>query len=208
MNWHLYFDQLKDWKKLPAYKAEPRIDGLVGHYLPEFLGSVVGEKIQGVVPEFPLHISTLRPDIPSNQSWKVDFLLIGETHNWLVEFKTDSGSRREAQDEYLAAAKRMGTDAILDGIRKIEKATMSRYRHKYAHLLAKLRSFGLVDQENAWTGKNPQLEIVYVQPHRTSSIVSENVVDFCQIAEWLECVHPDAEFEKAFADALRGWAGD
>ncbi len=208
MDWIAYFETMKDWKRLPAYKAEPRIDSLVAAYLPEILGEALGERMSGIVPELPLRIATLRPEIPSNQSWKVDFLLVGERRNWLVEFKTDSGSRRDAQDEYLEAAKRVGTAAVLDGICRIEKATSPQYRHKYAHLLAKLRGLGLLDESNAWTGRNPQLEIVYVQPHRVSDSVVENVVDFRQIADWLEREHPGAEFETAFAAALRGWAED
>lgn len=30
MNWKDYFDTLEDWKKLPAYRAKPRIDSLSG----------------------------------------------------------------------------------------------------------------------------------------------------------------------------------
>lgn len=208
MDWTAYFETMKDWKRLPAYKAEPRIDSLVGHYLPEMLTDLLGERMTGIVPELPLHIATLRPEIPSNQSWKVDFLLVGETRNWLVEFKTDSGSRRLAQDDYLLDAQRVGTDAVLDGIRRIEKATSSQYRHKYAHLLAKLRTLGLLGEGNAWTGRNPVLEIVYVQPHAAEELGKERVVDFCQMADWLEARFPGEAFETAFAQALRGWARD
>jgi len=208
MDWTAYFEMMKDWKRLPAYKAEPRIDSLAGHYLPEMLSDLLGERMTGIVPELPLHIATLRPEIPSNQSWKVDFLLVGETRNWLVEFKTDSGSRRGAQDDYLLDAQRVGTDAVLDGIRRIEKATSSQYRHKYAHLLEKLRTLGLLDEGNAWTGRNPALEIVYVQPHAAEEAGAERVVDFCQMADWLEAKFPGEAFETAFAQALRGWARD
>jgi len=34
VDWMNYFEMMKDWKKLPAYRAEPRIDSLVGYYLP------------------------------------------------------------------------------------------------------------------------------------------------------------------------------
>jgi len=37
MNWNEYFKMMEDWKRLPAYKAEPRIDSLVGFYLPEIV---------------------------------------------------------------------------------------------------------------------------------------------------------------------------
>lgn len=208
MNWTAYFEMMKDWKRLPAYKAEPRIDSLVGHYLPAMLSDLLGEPMTGIVPELPLHIGTLRPEVSSNQSWKVDFLLVGETRNWLVEFKTDSGSRRTEQDDYLLDAKRVGTAGVLEGIGRIEKATSSQYRHKYAHLLGKLRDLGLLDEMNAWNGRNPAMEIVYVQPHAGKEGTSERVVDFRQMADWLAAKFPDEAFETAFAAALRGWADD
>lgn len=206
MDWTAYFENMKDWKRLPAYKAEPRLDSLVGFHLPNLLGEILGERMTGIVPEFPLHIATLHPERGTNRSWKVDFLLVGEHRNWLVEFKTDSGSRRDGQDLYLELAHKAGTGALLEGLRQIVKVSQS--RGKYAHLMAKLRLLGLLDDHNAWTGRNPQLEVVYVQPHRTGATATERVVDFGELADWLERIHGGEEFEWALAKALRGWMGD
>lgn len=58
-----YFDLLEDWKLLPAYKLETRIDSLIGFALPQILEQALGVKIGHVIPELPLRkgsISTLR----------------------------------------------------------------------------------------------------------------------------------------------------
>ena len=59
MNPQTYFDMLIDWKQLPAYKLEPRIDSLVGYYLPDILNEFLGEKIVGGIPELPLRLGTI-----------------------------------------------------------------------------------------------------------------------------------------------------
>jgi hypothetical protein len=61
MNWNEYFEMMKDWKKLPAYKAEPRIDSLVGFYLKDALTDFLGVEIIGIIPELPIRLATVKP---------------------------------------------------------------------------------------------------------------------------------------------------
>ena len=208
MDWNDYFATLKDWKRLPAYKAEPRIDSLVGHFLPRILADIQGIDVVALIPELPLRKGTLRPEFEgtphAERSWKVDFLAVGRDRCWLVEFKTDSGSRREEQDDYLRDAVRVGTSAVVEGIARI--ARVSPYKRKYAHLLGKLREAGLLDGNDAWTGRNPTIEILYVQP--SAPVGGEHGIGFERIASWLEGLPEVGDFEKAFAGALREWAGD
>ncbi len=121
MNWNKYFELMADWKKLPAYKAEPRIDSLVGFFLPEFIESFLNIKSAGIIPELPIRLATVKPKHEgtnyADRSYKVDFLIIGNNEvNYLIEFKTDSGSRRDEQDLYLVEAKEAGTESIVNGI--------------------------------------------------------------------------------------------
>lgn len=208
MDWNAYFATLKDWKRLPAYKAEPRIDSLIGHFLPRLLSDLLGIQAVALIPELPLRKGTLRAELDgtvhAERSWKVDFLAVGSNRCWLVELKTDSGSRRDEQDEYLRDAVRVGTCAVVGGIVRI--ASVSDYKRKYAHLLGKLREAGLLDDNNAWAGRCPTLEILYVQPSCPEG--GENGIGFTQIASWIECLPEAGEFEKAFAGALREWAVD
>ena len=207
MDWNEYFATLKDWKRLPAYRAEPRVDSLVGYYLPRLLGDLLGIQVVALIPELPLRKGMLCAEfegtVHAERSWKVDFLAVSPDRNWLIEFKTDSGSRRDAQDDYLRDAVRVGTGAVVNGIVRI--AGVSPYKRKYAHLLGKLRSAGLLEGDR-WTGRNPSMEVLYVQP--AAPLEGEKGIGFAQIADWLEVLPEAGEFERAFAGALREWAGD
>jgi hypothetical protein len=209
MNWKNYFEMLKDWKKLPAYKVEPRIDSLIGYYLPVFLSDFLNVKIIGSIPELPIRLGTVKSSHEgssyADRSYKVDFLAIGDNGlNYLVEFKTDSKSRRDNQDIYLVESKILGTKNIIDGIIKITK--VSNYTEKYNHLKAKLRECGLLNAQDSYTGLNPKFEIVYVQPSNYKK--ETNVIDFLWIAEWLKEHFKDSEFERELSESLIHWSRD
>lgn len=204
MDFSRYFSQLADWKRLPAYKAETRIDSLVGYYLADMLSDFLQVPIVGLIPELPIRLATVKPRLEgtpyAERSFKVDFLAIAE-HGvcYLVEFKTDSASRREAQDTYLLEAQAIGVAAIIAGIKRI--AHVSAYKQKYGHLLAKLESYGLFDSSLP----ERHFEIIYVQP--ANSKAETQVIDFLWMANWLEARSDDA-FGLEFAKALRNWAND
>lgn len=206
MNWKAYFEMMADWKQLPAYKAEPRIDSLVGYYLPEFIADFLGIEVAGIIPELPIRLATVKPQHEgtnyADRSYKVDFLIVGKDGiNYLIEFKTDSSSRRDAQDTYLEEAKFHGVKSIVEGILQIAK--VSSYKTKYNHLISKLQSVGLLNDNKLYSGMNLSFEIIYVQPsnHRDEKLV----VDFTWISKWLEEKYPNSEFEIEFAKALKLW---
>jgi hypothetical protein len=121
MNWKKYFEMMIDWKKLPAYKAEPRIDSLIGYFLQDILEEYFEEKIETIIPELPIRLGTVRPELENTKyaerSYKVDFFAVGNNDtNYLVEFKTDTNSRRLKQDEYLINSKKLGTSKLINGI--------------------------------------------------------------------------------------------
>ncbi|MFO7922445.1 MAG: hypothetical protein R6U58_01980 [Bacteroidales bacterium] len=97
------FDNLDDWRHLPAYQLERRADIFFSIYLPELLEERYGFEIEGLVPEFPLRIGTIYPKADTNRSVKVDYLARARGSNTvvLVELKTDDRSRRSKQDWYL-----------------------------------------------------------------------------------------------------------
>lgn len=80
MNWMEYFEILKDWKRLPAYKIEPRIDCIIGYYIPKIISDFLGVKSLGIIPELPIRLGTLIPEHEgtyyADRSYKVDFLVI------------------------------------------------------------------------------------------------------------------------------------
>lgn len=209
MDWNKYFEKMIDWKKLPAYKAEPRIDSLIGYFLDSILSDFLKVEIEGIIPEFPLRLGTIKPEHEgtnySDRSYKVDFLAVGNNGiNYLVEFKTDTSSRRDKQDLYLEQSKELGTQALIEGVLKI--AHVSNYRPKYDHLKSKLRNVGIIGETFDYLLKNPKLEIVYVQPRNSKNEL--NVISFEWIAVWLERTAEKDSFEEAFATTLRLWSKD
>ena len=116
-----YFDMLEDWKRLPAYKLEVRIDSLVGFALPKVLELRFGLRTKKIIPELPIRLGTVHPKHDgkpfADRSYKVDFYVRTECEqNLFIEFKSDSGSRRGKQDEYLQLSAQAKMGAIVDGI--------------------------------------------------------------------------------------------
>ena len=74
-----YFATLEDWKMLPAYKLEPRIDSLVGFSLTKISERLTGFPYRTVIPEFPIRLGTIDSSLEGTDlgqlSDKVDFYL-------------------------------------------------------------------------------------------------------------------------------------
>jgi hypothetical protein len=212
MNWNDYFAMMEDWKRLPAYKAEPRIDSFIGFYLPDMASDFLKDKIIGIIPELPIRLGTVEPDDDgkpfADRSYKVDFYLLGISgKHYFAEFKTDSGSRREGQDKYLQKSKDVGMAAIVGGIMRI--ASVSSYRTKYDHLLKKLKELGLIDEQKKYSGKTDNIEIVYVQPHRKDEDKDQkHVIDFRWMSNWLTDKSGSGDFEAALSKTLSNWSND
>jgi hypothetical protein len=218
-------DLLDRWRHLPDYQLERRADLFFALYLPEFLAGRFGVELDPrFVPEFPLRIGTIYPEVGGNQSCKVDYLAV--TRNlagaFLIELKTDSASRRDGQDDYLSAAVRVGLRGLVDGVVEVARASLS--KHKYCCLLRLLEELSLVrlpGELHAALGaarfrsavngclarvevvapEATKLRVVYVQPVARG----EGEVGFGELADWL-----DGKGERAgcrFAASLRRWAG-
>lgn len=155
--------QLNEWRHLPAYALERRVDVFIGMFLSEILKSKKGLIPDGseleVIPEFPLHkkeCEILDPKgKPSkgNHSVKVDFAVFCKEENKLilVELKTDakstSNSKNQLSNMHAAKTKtktkEFPTRAIIQGV--IEAAKNSPEKRKYAHLICKLHQIGCIE---------------------------------------------------------------
>jgi hypothetical protein len=220
MDWEKYFEFLIDWKKLPAYRLEPRIDSFIGYYLQDMIPDIVSKykkeilpsvevgviEVIEVIPEFPIRQKTIDPikhEKSGERSNKVDFLLITkEEPNFLVEVKSDSKSRRPEQDEDLKKAREIGLDGLLNGIKHILEKTDE--QDKYLHLISKLKKF---------SGINKRIEILYIQPSNKEKCTG--IIDYNKIVEWFnsrEKKHKSENtnelFEVYFKNALSEWAND
>jgi hypothetical protein len=205
MDFVKYFEFLVDWKKLPAYRLEPRIDSFIGYYLTELIFYYKKNKIIGIIPEFPIRGKTVFKTFSGEKSFRVDFLAISnDGPNYLVEFKTDSNSRRENQDRYLLNAQEKKLGALINGIKYIYKAT--EYKNKYNHLIDKLKKLTLINDNLEFIGTNEEIEIIYIQPSNNRS--ENNIIEFKQISNFINGIKDIDVFEKALSKALLEWTND
>lgn len=204
MNFFNTLDLLNNWKKLPAYKAEPRVDFIVAGALPEIIKNKYGCNINGIIPELPIRIGSIYKDNPIDKSYKVDFYVNLENGRHIfIEFKTDSGSRREKQDLYLEAAKAVGMKAILDGIIKIYSVT--EYKKKYAHLMNELVKMNLIAVDNSIyqsIALQDEIEVLYIQP----KALTENEIGFDEVSRIMST--SDDPIYKYFANIILQWEND
>jgi len=67
------FDNFDDWRHLPPYQLERRSDAFFSICLGIILKETYAEKIQGIIPEFPVRIGTIYPKNGTNRSFKIDY---------------------------------------------------------------------------------------------------------------------------------------
>jgi len=71
------FDKMDMWRHLPNYQLERRADIFFSIYLPEVLESKFGIKINNkLIPEFPVRIGTIYPNIATDKSYKIDYVAL------------------------------------------------------------------------------------------------------------------------------------
>ena len=139
--------KLDDWRHLPAYQLERRVDIFFGLLLPEFFESAFGMADVTVIPEFPLRKGNLvrkrnSADTKDNRSVKVDFAVFGnkskERHMYLVELKTDMESLDFDQLYNMVRAKKLCEpfQSLIDGVKQVAKASHS--KQKYDYLIRRL----------------------------------------------------------------------
>lgn len=140
------FDRLEQWRHLPAYQLERRVDIFLSFCLPEVVKSKFQLKQDEelfVVPEFPLHKGEVFNAVKNkNQSVKVDFAVFAKNEKriFLLEFKTDNNSISSAQLKCMGKANNANT--LLNGVK--ECALHSDSPRKYAHLLWTLQEIGCI----------------------------------------------------------------
>jgi len=199
------FNQLDDWRPLPAYQLERRADIFFAIYLVDIFKSKFDQDIEYIIPEFPVRIGSVyknRMFDNLNLSFKIDYVAVCNKTNkvYLVELKTDDGSRREKQDNYLNNVKTNNIPSLVDGVLKIYKATNA--KKKYDNLLILLSEVGWVDKATATnTSTNYDIEIVYIQPNTDNS--DKIIITFSDISKIL--ADKQDELTKRFIKSLNEW---
>ncbi|MCA9591051.1 MAG: hypothetical protein KC657_37395 [Myxococcales bacterium] len=217
------FQHLDQWRHLPSYQLERRADVFFSVYLKDVVEELTGVALcDEIIPELPIKRDLIWPELPTSKSVKVDYALFARDRSrvFFVELKTDAGSRRDAQDDYLAKAKDIGFEPIVRGVRDIVLATSA--HQKYHHLTAALARLGYLRlpadlEAHLYPTAQPGLralleaieveptaaavEVIYLQPEATGG--DELCVDFARFAEHVE--KKDDALSRMFARALREW---
>ncbi|MCG8606515.1 hypothetical protein MJD09_16215, partial [bacterium] len=192
------------------YKLEVRIDSLVGFALPKVIEQTRGLQTRIIIPELPIRLGTVHPEHEgknfADRSYKLDFYIRTRCgQNLFIEFKSDSGSRREKQDDYLLLAAKFKMKAIIEGILRISRVTS--FKKKYAHLLKKLREVELIDESTALIDSE-DIRIIYVQPKRLERDAGKEVIEYRQLAENIHRAFPDSQLMRRFSTSLENWTND
>lgn len=218
------FDRMDVWRHLPNYQLERRADLFFSLYLPEVLEAKLGFPIADqIVPEFPVRIGTIYPHTKDRpvHSYKIDYIALSADADKaiLVELKTEGMSRRDSQDEYLLASRKVGFSALLNGVLDIFRATNS--KRKYFVLLEHLESLGLlrIPKEMKEIMSRPNLQgatevshmiqvteppteciIVYVQPNGDG----DDIISFTDFRTVVQKYNDPVS--QRFARSLSEWA--
>lgn len=219
------FRNLDTWRHLPNYQLERRADIFFSVYLKgiveEFTGAAIDDD---VIPEFPIKRDLVWPELATNKSVKVDYALFAKDRGrvFFVELKTDSGSRRDAQDIYLEWAKNHGFKEIVAGVRSILLHTSAHQKyHHLAVVLARLGYLKLPDDltsviypelrdgllprlaEITVSDANPSVEVIYIQPEQPKVSKGERCIDFERFAQHVDKFSDP--LSRKFAEYLRLW---
>lgn len=217
------FNRMDKWRNLPKYALERRADIFFGVYLKPALEAKYNIKIrEEIIPEFPVRKATIDPSIRRDQSsFNVDFLAFSEDNKtaFLVELKTDIGSRREKQDYYLRAVTNIGLVGLIHGLVEIFRAT--KIKRKYFHLFKMLEDAGIIElprqlqalvfsknmkganaliREVKIVAPVEQMKVVYLQPTGEG----ENVITFNEFAGLIEGIGDP--ITQRFVKSLKTWS--
>lgn len=199
------FTQLDEWRHLPAYQLERRADIFFAIYMQEIIKGKFKEDIEFLIPEFPVRLGSVDTGIkPANHnlSFKIDYLAVSNKANriFLIELKTDTGSRRPKQDEYLESAKRINIKELVKGVLTISDTSNS--RKKYGNLLSELLRIGWIDKVSMKnTSHDYDITIVYIQP--ASPTPEKNIITFDEIVSYLAGRQDD--LTRRFVQSLHEW---
>lgn len=181
--------QLDEWRHLPAYQLERRVDVLFGMFLPKVIEKAFGVCVDDVIPEFPLHKALLTDEpcdpskASSHHSVNVDFAVFGHRGEvkrlLLVELKTDTESLNDKQLKNMKTAQCARSSKLLQGV--ISAAQHSQSKRKYAHLIWRLLELECLKLDNRAEFTNLCLEkdCTGLKPMYEKLRVGEDWCDAC-----------------------------
>ena len=220
------FRSLDKWRHFAGYPLETRVDALIGLFLPAILEDHCGVAIcPQVIPQFPIKKEG------DNQSNKADFFALSKCGEraFLIEIKTDMGSRNQKQDKYLEDASEKSMDCILSDIKELagNKNLAKSNRRKYLHVLYELDEVGLIKIPSTLMGiewserdavgifdqigqigicapSNPKPEVIYIQPKKHCGDRTD-IFQYIYFDKVAESVKDQGELGELLACYLQKW---
>jgi hypothetical protein len=168
------FNRLDAWRHFPNYQLERRADIFFSLYLPQVLEDKLGFPIRKeLIPEFPVHKVTINKDHKDHKTVKIDYIALSKNDEspikaLFVELKTDVGSLKTSQTDYLKAARDVGLKELLKGLFEIYQATNS--KQKYRCLLNYLL----------------RLELLQIKSEKNHLIFPSYFEGIKDLSEWIE----------------------
>jgi hypothetical protein len=199
------FNLLDKWREYPNYQLERRADIFFAVHLKGLLKRTLGVTVIDIIPELPIRIGTIYPDIGINKSYKVDYAVFTDDNKvFLVELKTDDGSTRDSQYRYYYKSIEVGFPKIMEGLLDIFEATD--YKSKYLKLINTLKGNGSIEEVNGQFVATQKysffLTPIFLKPNRKPDDEG-TVIEFSQI---VDCFRNEKnEFTKRFVDSLSKW---
>ena len=195
--------------KKPFYQLEQTRD-VIRQFTPNWFTMTMGTGVVALIlPEFPVRAGAVvhdhkRPDL----SYKIDYAVLCDDDRtvYLIELKTDQGSRRPEQDAYLNKAKELNIPGLIKGIIRIYHATDQKYKKKYDYLINKLSQIGWINRENIElknTAKDYDITVVYIQPRNEQNLA--DTISFDDICSFLT---DQDDLTKRFVESLKEWRQD
>ncbi|MCX6141833.1 MAG: hypothetical protein NTZ35_01300 [Ignavibacteriales bacterium] len=199
------FDLLDKWRDYPSYQLERRADIFFAVHLPALLHSLLGVTVIDIIPELPIRIGTIFPEIPINKSYKVDYAVFtADRQVLLVELKTDDDSTRDSQYRYYYKSIEVGFPKIVEGILDILDATD--YKPKYMTLVNRLIKNGCIEGKEGQYAPTSKCtffpEPIFIKPNRLPGDEGR-VIEFSEIIKSLES--EKNEVTMRFVKSLNKW---
>jgi hypothetical protein len=196
------FNLLDHWREFPNYQLERRADIFFAVHLKALLKQTIGVNVIDIIPELPIRIGTIYPEIGINKSYKVDYAAFTDDGKVvLVELKTDDGSTRDSQYRYYYKSIEVGFPKIMEGLLEIFDATD--YKSKYLNLINALKDNGSIKEMNGRFVPTQKYSFypspVFLKPNKKPDDEG-TVIEFSQI---VDCFKSDTnEFTKRFVASV------
>ncbi len=199
------FDLLDLWREYPNYQLERRADIFFAVHLKELLKQTIGVNVIDIIPELPIRIGTIYPDIGINKSYKADYAAFTDDGRVvLVELKTDDGSTRERQYRYYYKSIEVGFPKIIGGLLEIFDAT--EYKSKYLKLISNLKTNGSITEMNGRFTSTQKYSFyhspVFLKPNKKPDDEG-TVIEFSKVVDCFK--NETNELTKRFIASVSKW---